>query len=77
MERNMNEIIENRIIELIDAGKTAENSSELRDIIESSDEAKQFYYNFLKFLHFLHFLVGILLFLTRILNINYKSTWKI
>ena len=44
----MNEIIENRIIELIDAGKTAENSSELRDIIESSDEAKQFYYNFLK-----------------------------
>ena len=48
MERNMNEIIENRIIELIDAGKTAENSSELKDIIESSDEAKQFYYNFLK-----------------------------
>ena len=44
----MNENIENRIIELIDAGKTAENSSELKDIIESSDEAKQFYYNFLK-----------------------------
>ncbi len=44
----MNEIIENRIIELIDAGKTEENSSELKDIIESSDEAKQFYYNFLK-----------------------------
>ena len=42
----MNENIENRIIELIDAGKTAENSSELKDIIESSDEAKQFYYNF-------------------------------
>ena len=44
----MNENIENRIIELIDAGKTAENSSELKNIIESSDEAKQFYYNFLK-----------------------------
>ena len=44
----MNENIENRIIELIDAGKTAENSSELKDIIESSDEAKQFYYNFLQ-----------------------------
>jgi len=39
----MNNQIELKIIELIDDGATLENSSELKDIIKSSEEAKLFY----------------------------------
>ena len=44
----MNEAIENKIIELIDQGKTPENSLELKNILESSSEAKTLYENLLK-----------------------------
>ena len=43
----MNEAIENKIIELIDQGKTPENSLELKNILESSSEAKTLYENLL------------------------------
>jgi hypothetical protein len=43
----MNEAIENKIIELIDKGKTPENSLELKNILESSSEAKTLYENLL------------------------------
>ena len=43
----MNEAIENKIIELIDQGKTPENSLELKNILESSSEAKTLYKNLL------------------------------
>ena len=43
----MNEAIENKIIELIDQGKTPENSLELKNILESSSEAKNLYENLL------------------------------
>ena len=43
----MNESIENKIIELIDQGKTPENSLELKNILESSSEAKTLYKNLL------------------------------
>ncbi len=43
----MNEAIENKIIELIDQGKTPENSLELKNILESSREAKTLYENLL------------------------------
>ena len=39
----MNEEIELKIIELMDDGATPENSSELRDLIDSSKETKSFY----------------------------------
>ena len=39
----MNDKIELKIIELIDDGATLENSSELKDIVETSEEAKLFY----------------------------------
>ena len=43
----MNEAIENKIIELIDQGKTPENSLELKNILESSSEAQNLYENLL------------------------------
>ncbi len=43
----MNEKIENKILELIDSGKTIKNSAELKDMIESSDEARKLYNNIL------------------------------
>ncbi len=43
----MNEAIENKIIELIDQGKTPENSIELKNILESSSEAQNLYENLL------------------------------
>jgi len=43
----MNEALENKIIELIDQGKTPENSLELKNILESSSEAQNLYENLL------------------------------
>ena len=43
----MNEAIENKIAELIDQGKTPENSLELKNILESSSEAQNLYENLL------------------------------
>ena len=43
----MNEAKENKIIELIDQGKTPENSLELKNILESSSEAQNLYENLL------------------------------
>ena len=43
----MNEAIENKFIELIDQGKTPENSLELKNILESSSEAQNLYDNLL------------------------------
>ena len=43
----MNEAIENKIIELIDQGKTPENSLELKNILESSSDAQNLYENLL------------------------------
>ena len=39
----MNEEMQIQIIELIDQGATLENSSDLRELVNSSDEAKTFY----------------------------------
>ena len=39
----MNEEIQIKIIELMDDGATLENSSELRELVNSSEEAKSFY----------------------------------
>ena len=39
----MNKKIQIRIIDLIDDGATIESSSDLRELINSSDEAKSFY----------------------------------
>ena len=39
----MNEEIQIKIIELMDDGATLESSSELRELVNSSEEAKSFY----------------------------------
>ena len=43
----MNEEIQIKIIELIDDGATLEHSSELKKLVQSSNEAKSFYKNIL------------------------------